>query len=76
MISCVDSWWGINQCEYPRTHCNYKEYKDFEFMSSNLLKKLCNLCLLIALITSKQGPGGFLKNLNNEITLKSKESML
>jgi len=46
-------------------------------MSSNLLKKLCNLSLLIALINIKTSSGGgLLKNLNNEIILKSKESML
>jgi len=37
--SRVDSLWGIDQCQYPRTHCNYKKYMDIEFMSSNLLKK-------------------------------------
>ena len=30
----------IDQCQCPRTHCNYKEYMDFGFMSSNLLKNI------------------------------------
>ena len=31
---------SIDQGKHHRTHCNYKEYIDFEFMSSNLLEKL------------------------------------
>jgi hypothetical protein len=31
---------GIDPVKYHRTHCNYKEYIDFDFMSSNLLKNI------------------------------------
>jgi hypothetical protein len=31
---------SIDQGKHHRTHCNYKEYIDFDFMSSNLLKNI------------------------------------
>ncbi len=31
---------SIDQVKYHRTHCNYKEYIDFDSMSSNLLKNI------------------------------------
>lgn len=43
-------------------------------MSSNLLKKLCDLSLLLALINIKtSSDGDLLKNLINEIILKSND---
>jgi hypothetical protein len=37
-IAAIIHCGGIDQRQYPRTHCNYKEYMDNEFMSSDLLK--------------------------------------
>jgi hypothetical protein len=36
IVHCGD----IDQHQYSRTHCNYEEYMDIDFMSSNLLKNI------------------------------------